>query len=132
MQSSHPPLAAAEREQSPQPTDLLTLLAADHTQTILRRIQSTPAPARDLADACDASRTTIYRRLNRLVDAGLVESRMRYDPDGHHRTVFEATLETLTVDITDDGYALTVDPDQPDSDQPDADAALASNAPLSD
>lgn len=87
---------------------LLALLDADYTQTILRETRTDPRPARALADTCDASRTTIYRRLNRLEDAGLVTSHIAHDPDGHHRTVYEATLESVTLDVTDDGYAVTV------------------------
>jgi len=88
--------------------DLLELLDADHTQTILAETRTDPRSARALADACDASRATIYRRLNRLEDAAIVESSIRYDADGHHRTVYEATLESVTVDVTDAGYALSV------------------------
>lgn len=87
---------------------LLGLLDADYTQTILEATRDEPRPARALADACDASRTTIYRRLNRLEDAGFVESHIAHDPDGHHRTVYEATLESVTLDVTDDGYAISV------------------------
>ncbi|WP_323675918.1 winged helix-turn-helix domain-containing protein [Halorubellus sp. PRR65] len=116
MQSSHPPLADADHDQPAPATDVLTLLAADHTQAILRHIHDAPAPARELAEACEASRTTVYRRLNRLADVGLVESRMAYDPDGHHRTVFETTVESLTLDVTDDGYAISVDADRSDAD----------------
>lgn len=108
MVSDHPPLADSAPDQSPPPSDVLTLLAADHTQTIIGHIHDSPTPARAVAESCDASRTTVYRRLNRLVDAGLVKSRMTYDPDGHHRTVFETTIDSLTLDLTDDGYQLDV------------------------
>lgn len=87
---------------------LLELLDADHTQTILAETSAAPRSARALADTCGASRATIYRRLNRLEDAAVVESDMRYDADGHHRTVYEATLESVTLDVTEDGYALSV------------------------
>jgi predicted transcriptional regulator len=97
-----------EATPEPAPADLLELLDADHTQTILAETRADPRSARALADACGASRATIYRRLNRLEDAGLVTSSMRYDADGHHRTVYEATLESVTVDVTDDGYALSI------------------------
>jgi DNA-binding HxlR family transcriptional regulator len=108
MASDHPPLTDSTPDQSAPSSDVLTLLAADHTQTIIGQIHDSPTPARAVAESCDASRTTVYRRLNRLVDAGLVEPRMTYDPDGHHRTVFETTIDSLTLDLTDDGYQLDV------------------------
>ncbi|MFB6102611.1 MAG: ArsR/SmtB family transcription factor [Haloplanus sp.] len=91
-----------------QTEEVLALLEDDYSRTILEAINTDARPACDLVDACDASRATVYRRLNRLEDAGLVTSRLTYDADGHHRTVFEATLDAVTVDLGDDGLALTV------------------------
>lgn len=110
MTSTHPPSATVEAQDVPAP-DVLALLSAAQTQAMLGHIHDAPAPAREVAEACDASRTTVYRRLNRLVDAGLVDSRMTYDPDGHHRTVFETTFDSLTLELSDDGYALDVTDD---------------------
>jgi predicted transcriptional regulator len=118
MASDHPPFADATHDQSASPDDVLTLLAADHTQTILGHIHDSPTPARSVVEVCDASRTTVYRRLNRLVDAGLVDTRMTYDPDGHHRTVFETTVDEITLDLTADGYALDVHADSSTVDSP--------------
>lgn len=107
---THPDGVEKQVEVVPDATaeELLALLDADHTQTILEETRDTPLPARALAEACGTSRATIYRRLNSLEDAEIVESRMRYDADGHHRTVYEATLESVTVDVTEDGYAVSV------------------------
>lgn len=98
----------------PSAEEVLALLDADYTQAILERIRDEPEPARAIADACDASRTTVYRRLNRLEDAGLVESGMTCDPAGHHRTTFETTLESVTLNVTEDGYAISVQTDSSD------------------
>jgi len=89
--------------------ELLELLDANYTQAILEAIRTEPKPAGALAEECDASRPTVYRRLNSLRDAGLVETGMAYDADGHHRTVFEATLESVTVDVDDEGLTVTVE-----------------------
>jgi predicted transcriptional regulator len=88
--------------------ELLELLDTEYTQRILEAVRTEPKPARALAEECDASRPTVYRRLNSLQEAGLVETSMTYDADGHHRTVFEATLESITVDVRDDGFSVTI------------------------
>lgn len=98
---------------NPTPDELLALLHDEYSMAILEEIRTEPKSARALTDICEASRPTIYRRLNRLEDAGLVESGMAYDADGHHRTVFEATVETVTVEVTDDGLSATVSTTQP-------------------
>jgi predicted transcriptional regulator len=90
------------------PTDLLSLLNAEYTQPILESIQREAKPARTIAEECGASRPTVYRRLNALEDAGLVDSDMAYNADGHHRTIFETTLEAVSVDLVGDGLSVTV------------------------
>lgn len=95
-------------QREPADGDLLELLDAEYTRDIIEAIREEPKSARRLADECGASRPTVYRRLNTLQEAGLVESELAYDADGHHRTVFEATVETLSVDVTDDGLSVTV------------------------
>jgi DNA-binding transcriptional ArsR family regulator len=111
MSLSQPPgrgTSTATDDESSPTDEVLALLDDDYSRAILETLHAEASPARDLVDACDASRATVYRRLNRLEDAGLVRSRLAYDPDGHHRTVFEAALDTVTVDLDEDGLALTV------------------------
>jgi len=98
---------ADEANETP-PEEVLALLNTEYTRPILEAIETEAKAARDIAEECNASRPTVYRRLNRLQKAGLVETGMVYDADGHHRTVFEATFEALSVDVTDDGLAVTV------------------------
>jgi len=90
------------------PTDLLSLLNAEYTQSILEAIQRESKSARAVAEECGASRPTVYRRLNALEAAGLIDSGMVYDADGHHRTVFETTLETISVELVGGELSVTV------------------------
>lgn len=106
---------AAEQSTDLAPGDLLELLADEYVQLILERTASGPKAARELADASGASRATVYRRLNRLVDAGLLTARMEYDADGHHRKVFRPTLETATVAL-EDGISVDLDLSTPEAD----------------
>jgi DNA-binding Lrp family transcriptional regulator len=96
------------------PTALLELLDAEYTQEVLEAAGREARSARKLAELCGASRPTVYRRLNSLQAAGLVETGVEYDADGHHRTVFETTLEAVSVDVTDDGLSVTVTTAAPD------------------
>jgi DNA-binding HxlR family transcriptional regulator len=96
------------------PATVLEVLDAAYTQDILEAIQPEPKSARELAEECGASRPTVYRRLNSLQDAGLVGTDMLVDADGHHRTVFEPTVERVAVELTDAGLAVRVDGEAPD------------------
>ena len=117
MTAYTPPPTPATDESDPDRTDeVLALLEDDYSRSILEAIHAEPRPARDLVAVCDASRATVYRRLDRLEDAGLVESWLSYDADGHHRTVFEATLDAVTVGLDDDGIGVTVTTDDAPAD----------------
>jgi predicted transcriptional regulator len=91
------------------PETVIALLSDDHARTILETIQDEPKSARSLANVCDVSRPTVYRRLERLQAAGLVTTRMEYDDDGHHRRRFEALVDTVDLALGDAGFEVAVD-----------------------
>jgi len=119
MSRRQPTRASAGRDESDGGQDAATageimeLLDAEYTQEILEAIRAEARSARELATVCGASRPTTYRRLNALVAAGLVETDMVYDADGHHRTVYEATFRRLSIDVTDDGLSVTAEQGRP-------------------
>lgn len=106
------PTAGRERETvagaEASPDEYLALLTADYTRAILEAIRSEPRSARAIAEEVGASRATVYRRLNSLEAVGLVDSELTYDSDGHHRTTFEATLERVTVCLSERGFSVAV------------------------
>jgi DNA-binding transcriptional ArsR family regulator len=87
-------------------TELLSVVGDEHTRAVLRAVCDEALPAREITDRVDASRATVYRRLNRLEEAGLVETSTTYDVDGHHRTQFRLAVDSLRFEF-DDG--VTVD-----------------------
>jgi len=91
------------------PTTLLELLDDEYARGILEATVEEAVPARELAERLDASRATVYRRLERLEEAGLVEPTMSYDADGYHRKVFRATLRSVTVTLDGGAVETSVD-----------------------
>jgi predicted transcriptional regulator len=87
---------------------VLDLFGDEYVCDILRALEGDPMPARELAATCDMSRPTVYRRLNRLTDAGLVDSRIAVSPDGHHRKVFRLVVTELHLRIDEDGLTGAV------------------------
>lgn len=83
-------------------TEILDLLGDEYTSRILEALSVEPRPARELVSVCDMSRPTVYRRLDRLEDHDLVSTDTTIDSDGHHRKVFETTLERVTIELVDD------------------------------
>ena len=87
------------------PAAVLGLLEDEYARRILTRTSAQPMTAEQLANACDASLSTIYRRVDDLEDQGLLESEERLDPGGDHYRRFEAAVESVEVTF-DDGDLL--------------------------
>ncbi|ELZ49209.1 transcriptional regulator TrmB [Halorubrum californiense DSM 19288] len=85
--------------------ELLALFGDEYTCDILTSLEEEPKPARALAEDCGMSRPTVYRRLNRLTDAGLVDDRLRIASDGNHRKEFHLVVSTVSFDLSEDGFA---------------------------
>lgn len=84
------------------------MLADDCARTILVATREDAMPVSALAETCDVSEPTVYRRLEDLRAHELVEERTRIAPDGNHRTVFAATPDRVEFDITADGVGVRV------------------------
>ncbi|GAB3678505.1 ArsR/SmtB family transcription factor [Halopiger thermotolerans] len=82
----------------------LALLGDDYAQEILAVLVDGPATAKELTATCPGSRVTIYRRLNRLEEAGLVETEIRIRSDGNHCERYRLAVDEITVSITEDGF----------------------------
>jgi DNA-binding transcriptional ArsR family regulator len=85
----------------------LELMADDYALAILETLTDGPKRGRELTDACRGSRSTVYRRLNRLVEAGFVTEETALDSDGHHCKRFRLVRDTVTVTIDHDGLTVT-------------------------
>ena len=86
----------------------LALFGDDYACELLRTLRGGSMSARALVEATGMSRPTVYRRLNRLADAGMVEEHLRVAPDGHHRKEFRLTVESVAFEVTPDGIDDTV------------------------
>lgn len=55
--------------------------------------------AAELARVCDVPRSTTYRKLDRLREAGLVTGRLAVTDEGRHPTTYARTLDSLRVEL---------------------------------
>lgn len=83
-----------------------SLLADECARTILTATATEPLSAEDLCERCEVSPPTVYRRLNDLEAYDLVDEQTQPDADGHHYSVYTATLDRLVITLTDDGLTL--------------------------
>jgi len=85
------------------------LLEDEYTRTILAETSVEPLSATELAERCDASSPTIYRRINRLQELDMLDEQQTLNPDGHHYRRFSARLERVTIELRDGAYEVSVD-----------------------
>ncbi|WP_049926995.1 ArsR/SmtB family transcription factor [Halopiger goleimassiliensis] len=88
---------------------VVDLLDDEYARAILTAIRTDPMSANELSEHCDGSFSTIWRRLERLEEAGLVAERTRPRSDGNHDTVYAATVEEVRLRLDDDGFSLEID-----------------------
>ena len=92
--------------------EVVDVLGDEYSRRILVLTREEPRSVDVLSDACDADSSTIYRRVQRLEEANLLEERQELDPGGHHYKVYVATLREVNVRIEPDGFDVTVDRDK--------------------
>lgn len=56
--------------------------------------------AGELIDECAIPRSTLYRKLDRLTDAGLLEEGVRLRADGTHASEYRRAVEEITVSLS--------------------------------
>lgn len=84
---------------------------------ILVRAYTEPMSASALADRCDVSEPTVYRRLETLRELDLVVTRTVPDADGHHYEEFKTNLDGLSFELSGDGFDVTVERREPPADR---------------
>lgn len=87
---------------------LADLLADDCARQILVETKGSACSAAELSERTGSSEPTVYRRLERLRDADLVAEEVQVVTDGKNYSVYRAQLDGVELDLTDDGFEVTV------------------------
>lgn len=84
-------------------------LEDETARTILAETSAEPMTVNELTERVDASKPTIYRRVEQLETADLLDASIRPDAAGHQETVYSATFDRLTVELDDGEYSFTLE-----------------------
>lgn len=99
--------------EDPDVADIGAVLDDEPSRRILTETSMHTLSASELSDRCGVSGPTVYRRLERLRRCDLVEERTEPDPSGgHHRQVYAAKLDRVTVSLDDGELTVRVDRDE--------------------
>jgi DNA-binding transcriptional ArsR family regulator len=89
--------------------ELLALLEDEYARAILTATSAEPMSANTLSERCDASVTTIYRRIDRLLACGLLDERLQPQPDGNHYRVYTSRLGRFSIAFEDGERVIEVE-----------------------
>lgn len=87
---------------------LVELLGDENTRSVLEAITDEALAVKEIAAAASLSTPTVYRRLARLEEAGLVASRLAVCADGHHHEQYRAVLDSASFRLGPDGLTASV------------------------
>ncbi|MFA1610537.1 ArsR/SmtB family transcription factor [Halobellus rubicundus] len=101
--------------EDPDPGDILDILSDDYARAILAATSVKPMSAQQLADECEMSEPTVYRRVERLREHDLLEERTEVRSDGNHYGVYAATLSELSIELEEGRFEADVTRREPAS-----------------
>ena len=88
--------------------EILDTIGDEHARRVLAAISREPRSAKDLAEECDLSLPTVYRRIDMLEQYDLVTDRTLVADDGNHYKVYESNFESTVISLEDDEYTVRI------------------------
>lgn len=95
-------LRSSRNEQSSTDCEaVLTALEDPDCRELLEATTEEALTAGELTERCDVARSTTYRKLEQLTEAGLLEEQVRISSTGKHASEYRRTFDDVTISICD-------------------------------
>jgi predicted transcriptional regulator len=79
--------------------ELLSVLTDQRCRTILSALTRAPRTASELIEEHDIPCSTLYRKIESLVEVGLLEEQTRVRLDGNNETEYSCRVDRLSLDV---------------------------------
>ncbi|MEZ3117545.1 helix-turn-helix domain-containing protein [Halobaculum sp. MBLA0147] len=89
--------------------EVVSLFDDEHVRTILAATSAEPQSVEELAERCGLSASNVYRRVGELAEADLLAERTRPRADGHHESVYVATVDAFELEFADGEVSWSVE-----------------------
>jgi len=89
-------------------TDLLAALDDPDCRSVLEVTGDEPLSAKDIVERCEIPSSTAYRKIERLVELGLLEEGIRIRSSGKHASEYRRCIDGVELSIGDDGTEVRV------------------------
>ncbi|KAB1197273.1 MULTISPECIES: helix-turn-helix domain-containing protein [Haloferax] len=87
----------SRQQNTAEPAAVLSALNDDDSRRILAVCEDQPRTAQECADLCDIPLSSVYRKLEQLSDASLLDEGRRIQPDAHHPREFSTQFDSLSL-----------------------------------
>ena len=94
-----PPTLTERTATTPDAEEIVELLSDEHTKDIIETLEDNEQTASEIILNTDASKCTVYRRLNELEDKGMVSVSHEIRSDGHHAKTYSLVPCSVNIDI---------------------------------
>ncbi|EJN58291.1 Helix-turn-helix domain-containing protein [Halogranum rubrum] len=88
--------------------ELLDVLSDEYARDILAATSIKPMSAQELADECEMSKPTVYRRVERLQAHGLLDEQTKVQTSSNHYSVYTATLSKVSLELDAGSFEAAV------------------------
>ncbi|MDY7081611.1 MAG: helix-turn-helix domain-containing protein [Halobacteria archaeon] len=87
---------------------IFDLLGDECARTILSKLSIKEMSAKELANNCNVSLPTIYRRVNALSNHGLINEKTRIGEDGSHYNIYENNFNRMSIEAENGKIKVSV------------------------
>jgi len=88
--------------------EILDTIGDQHARRVLAAISREPKDAKELAEECDLSLPTVYRRIEMLDEYDLITDETLVAEDGNHYKVYQSNFESTVISLEDDEYKVRI------------------------
>lgn len=98
-----------EQTSRPDPTEeILDTIGDEMARRVLIALSKNPQSAKGLAKTCDMSLPTVYRRVDELMDHGLITEETAVADDGNHFKKYFCNFDGTLISLTDDRFDVEI------------------------
>lgn len=90
------------------PNQVFDVFADERARSILIATHKQKRSVKDLNKLLDTSQSSIYRRVDLLVDFGLLKEQRKVGAEGHHYSVYEPAFENVDIRLEDEKVFVRV------------------------
>lgn len=88
--------------------DILDTIGDEMARQLLIAVRENPQSAKRLAESCEMSLPTVYRRMDVLMDHGLVTEQTVVSDDGNHYKEYRCNFDSTLISLGDQQFDIEI------------------------